>query len=50
VAGEAHAEIAEKAVGDVVDPAVKGERLAARPGFAHDGGLADVLDLCADLI
>ena len=35
----------EKAVGDVVDPAVERECLAARPGFAHNGGLADILDL-----
>src|SRR4030095_6058865 len=40
-----HVEVAEQAVADVVDPAVHGELLAAAPGVAHDGGVADVADL-----
>src|ERR1700687_6217907 len=35
-------QLVQEAVADVVDPAVHGEVLAARPGLAQHGGLADV--------
>src|SRR5688500_15589725 len=38
-------EVVHAAVAQRVDPAVHGERLAARPRIAHDRGLADVGDL-----
>src|SRR4051794_29958524 len=38
-------ELVQQSVGDAVDPAMHGDLLAARPGVAEHGALADVSDL-----
>lgn len=43
------AEVAQETVVNVVDPAVDGQRLSARPRIAHDGRARDVHDLLNDV-
>ena len=47
--GDAHAEVLQQAVAQAVDPAVYRQRLAAGPGVAHHGRLADVDHLFDDV-
>ena len=48
-AGDADMRIVDEAVADGIGPAVNGEFLAAIPGIANDGAMADVDDLLDDV-
>src|SRR5256885_15966772 len=47
--GHRHVEVGCDAVGEGIDPAMDGERLAARPGFLHEDVGGDVLHLAHDV-
>ena len=47
--GSGEVQVADESVFEAVNPAVNGEFLAAFPGVAHDGGLADIGYLLDDI-